>query len=1406
MKVLWRIAIISCWFGLAVLGLLTPAQALAEDKNDIYGELVCSDTMSAEISQPLVGSEQDYKSSGINTLPALPFVENKVQADSSILFYSDSSRGAVGVGNNELIYFLAVPKNVEREENPDLNGLDANTEFYIHNIKEKFLGACLDATPYGIDAAPVTVNYFRSQTKDNWMQGLKTYAKIMLGEIYSNIQVELIKRGQDTEKVFTIFPGGNPGAINIQVQGGHLELTEAGELAVINEYGSLSFTRPIAYQDIDGIKTEVEVSYRIMDNNVYGFSLAAYNPNYPLIIDPLYYSTYIGGDEDEYLVALETDGEDNIYILARTRSLFSYTAEGYSDNYAGENDVMVAKMSPDLISLLAVTYIGGSLNDNPKDIAIADDGDLLIVGETYSSDFPVTAGAFAENLTGDSDAFIVRLSPDLAELRASTYYGGEGGGSRTDTGNGIAVNSQGRIYIAGTTGSKELPMTESGYKTTKTLGNYGIVYESEAFVAAFSPDLKDLLAATFLAPGGSRLEGDTLCYAMEIGNDDRVYLNGESTVRRDHPFPITEGAFDENIYANATFTHPVYYISGFDADLTDLEVSSAFNTGVYSSEIRSHSWGGFTLDSDSNVIYTAYTDTAIWQGISSTPVIFKFPLDLNADGVVYKEAGHCFRIQDIRYNRQAGQPYITAVSEGSYSQNNNNFDAYILKDNSLIFNEKDIDLDDNISPYYWKTHYFVAGIHPDLQVAENYDLWWFSSMPYTYLLPFNQINTSSAIILTDVAHGAYDRAPHRVMPLAFNSDGDVYMGVSTKSEVLPVNSDSYQDFVAGLYDGGILCLSSDLAKVLSSDMEIQVGDIEEREEGGQKRVRIPVLINNQGPDGPVNAKAELTFSPIDAINNISADLVDGDSLQINGNKLWFNLNNIPLAQTKAFEINADLAEGFSGTLNVSASVQAQGADDPNLNNNTSTEEKPININQYCDLWVNNTNVSSGSNGWQHNIEIGNYGPWGAENVTIKNYLSQYVNLLSAEPEGYSYDSEQHMVSWGLDSLAQGISYADEYKLYSEYKDGISPDTAIENRVVIESDTEDSDYENNELIAGIGGNYNGRVLVSSDTVEVNYLHEFTMRFSIKNTGQEAFRPEISLSLPLGAELIKAATYAVWPLGDGPTGTANNSGSDQNIVWNLRNILLEKDQSLELTATFKVIDWNSDLDYKIIFKPSFKGFDSAGELKFSQGRSAMVEIIRPDIQYISNDSYIKHLFDFDSKEKEFNFNAGIYNGDDALARGMVKVQLNYNGASEKIKIKQVQRLDDSETDAVELDENQWEWIISPGLDKQIDSFRLVFTAGPYAPGEKLEDTQITLNYSYIEGEYDYSEHELDNTNHNVTIPVTIKEIKVPSITLKTTADYSLLMEQKMVKQVYTSIFNLSNTETMAEKFPFWGRPCT
>jgi hypothetical protein len=120
--------------------------------------------------------------------------------------------------------------------------------------------------------------------------------------------------------------------------------------------------------------------------------------------------------------------------------------------------VFVAKIDPagtGAGSLIYFTYIGGSLADTGAGIAIDTSGDAYVTGSTVSPDYPTTAGVFQPTYGGgNDDAFVTELNPTGSALIYSTYLGG----SNTDNGNGIAVDTSGSAYIAGQTCSEDFPL------------------------------------------------------------------------------------------------------------------------------------------------------------------------------------------------------------------------------------------------------------------------------------------------------------------------------------------------------------------------------------------------------------------------------------------------------------------------------------------------------------------------------------------------------------------------------------------------------------------------------------------------------------------------------------------------------------------------------------------------------------------------------------------------------------------------------------------------------------------------------------------------------------------------------------------------------------------------------------
>src|SRR5205085_4429825 len=131
------------------------------------------------------------------------------------------------------------------------------------------------------------------------------------------------------------------------------------------------------------------------------------------------------------------------------------------------------------------TYLGGSDGDVGNGIAVDAVGDAYVTGDTGSTNFPTTAGAF--QTTGSTGAFVTKLNPAGSGLLYSTYLGGNRGASA----HGIAVDAAGNAYVTGVTGSTNFPTTPGAFQTT-----IAGPFRPDAFVTKINPAGSGLLYST----------------------------------------------------------------------------------------------------------------------------------------------------------------------------------------------------------------------------------------------------------------------------------------------------------------------------------------------------------------------------------------------------------------------------------------------------------------------------------------------------------------------------------------------------------------------------------------------------------------------------------------------------------------------------------------------------------------------------------------------------------------------------------------------------------------------------------------------------------------------------------------------------------------------------------------------
>lgn len=206
--------------------------------------------------------------------------------------------------------------------------------------------------------------------------------------------------------------------------------------------------------------------------------------------DTLAYSTLLGGGGWEAGKAIALDPSGNAYVTGWTdsgwwsSSGFPTTAGAFSRAIRGFGDAFVTKL--DATGQIAYsTLLGGDETWNegvthtitPYDaawgIAVDGQGQAIVVGETWSRDFPTTEGALDGSYNADRDAFVTKLDPEGASLVYSTFLGGAGPDPlipycdcKGDIALSVAITPTGNVTVVGGTTAPDFPVTEDAVNPT----------------------------------------------------------------------------------------------------------------------------------------------------------------------------------------------------------------------------------------------------------------------------------------------------------------------------------------------------------------------------------------------------------------------------------------------------------------------------------------------------------------------------------------------------------------------------------------------------------------------------------------------------------------------------------------------------------------------------------------------------------------------------------------------------------------------------------------------------------------------------------------------------------------------------------------------------------------------------
>lgn len=290
----------------------------------------------------------------------------------------------------------------------------------------------------------------------------------------------------------------------------------------------------------------------------------------------LIYATYLGGTSDEYPHSLIVDKDDNLLIFGTTYSSNFPTQFGAPFPLKnGGMDLFVTKFNATGSALIGSTYVGGSASDGLNqssrtryfyaddfrgEINLDSNGNVYVATCTRSNDFPVTAGVFqtSNNVANSQEGVVFCLSPDISNLKWSSYFGGNG----DDAIYSVDVASDGDLYISGGTTSSNLASTGGSVGTSYNGGR------ADGFVARISPDGTRLKRTAYWGTG----EYDQIL-SLDIDKYGNIFVVGHS----DGGMP-TKG----NGYKNLGGSQ---FISKFNSDLNSHLLTTVYGSGNKSPDI-----------------------------------------------------------------------------------------------------------------------------------------------------------------------------------------------------------------------------------------------------------------------------------------------------------------------------------------------------------------------------------------------------------------------------------------------------------------------------------------------------------------------------------------------------------------------------------------------------------------------------------------------------------------------------------------------------------------------------------------------------------------------------------------------------------------------------------------------------
>ncbi len=426
----------------------------------------------------------------------LYFTENAGQWDARVRFKARTASGELFVADDHVA--LTVP-----EDRASARALFLRP-----------LGARPQAKPRAGAATGAKMHFYQGNDPAKWRTDVAAYDAVVYDAVYPGIDLRYHGDNRLLEYDFVVAPGADPARIRMGLAGAAaVRLDPDGAMIVTLPGGrELRQAAPVLYQERDGVREPVAGAFVLEqagEEQAFGFRVAAYDRTRPLVIDPtLTYSTLLGGSLNDYAYGVTTTGTGAAALAVVVGTTYSSDFPQTPTKTTTKGDIFISGLSLAADSLAFSNTLGGKDIDEARAVAVNASG-VYVTGYTKSTDFPTSTALWPALSGTKEDAFVLAVDTATGKtLQFSTYFGGTG----SDFGNAIALDSSGNVYVAGTSASTDLPVKNALYASNSG-GKDGFVLKLNAagsvvaYATYFGGEKDDEINALAISSAGDAIVG-----------------------------------------------------------------------------------------------------------------------------------------------------------------------------------------------------------------------------------------------------------------------------------------------------------------------------------------------------------------------------------------------------------------------------------------------------------------------------------------------------------------------------------------------------------------------------------------------------------------------------------------------------------------------------------------------------------------------------------------------------------------------------------------------------------------------------------------------------------------------------------------------------------------------------------